>query len=67
MARTGKTAKPKPTAVRLRPARPPKVVINPTHLTEDEADYLYYLKHKDEKTFPLDEVMRHVGFKKVER
>jgi hypothetical protein len=35
--------------------------LNVSSLSEDDADYLYYLKHKDEKRYPLKEVMRQAG------
>ncbi len=61
MARTAKTAKKRTSAVPVRPARPANALINPAPLTEDEADYLHYLKHKHEKRHSLDEVMRDAG------
>ena len=64
-------AKEQDKGLRGRPRKNPAVVeaspekgvrINRTDLSEDEADYLYYLKHKNEKRHSLDEVMRRAGY-----
>lgn len=48
MKKLRQTRKPKLTSVRRKPAR----------LTEDGADILFYERHKREKRFPMDEVLR---------
>lgn len=58
MARKNKTRKPE--------KEPRTIVLNPQTISEDEADYLFYLKHRHEKKHSLDKVMRDAGFK-VER
>lgn len=40
--------------------------INPERLTEDEADFLFYLKHKNDRRYTLDQVAKEFGYE-VER
>ena len=40
--------------------------INPEQLTEDEADFLFYLKHKNDRRYTLDQVAKEFGYE-VER
>ena len=39
--------------------------INPEHLTEDELDYLYYLKHKNDPNITFDELLNKLGYEVV--
>ena len=39
--------------------------INPERLNEDELDYLYYLKHKDDPTYTFDELLKRLGYEVV--
>lgn len=39
--------------------------INPEHLTEDELDYLYYLKHKNDPSYTFDELLNRLGYEVV--
>ncbi len=58
-------AKPHAQKPRLQP--PKKAIrINPANLTEDDADYLFYLKHKHEKRHAMDDVLKQAGYE-VER
>lgn len=45
--------------------QPPRIVtlrINPEQLTEDEADFLFYLKHKNDRRYTLDQVAEEFGY-----
>jgi hypothetical protein len=55
----------KPTGATRKSPKPGKVVtlrINPEQLTEDEADFLFYLKHKNDPRYTLDQVAKEFGY-----
>ena len=62
MARAAKNEKPKSAKRHVSP-KLIKLTLNPAHLTEDEADYLCWLKRKHEKRVPLEEVMKKAGLR----
>lgn len=39
--------------------------VNPDHLSEDESDYLYYLKHKNDPTYTFDDLLTKLGYEMV--
>jgi hypothetical protein len=46
------------------PVQPPILTIrlNPKELSEDELEYLYYLQHRHERRYPMDQVMQEAGY-----
>ncbi len=57
----GRTQKPRAKKPRLEP--PKKAIrINTANLTEDDADYVFYLKHRQEKREAMDDVLKKAGY-----